>query len=714
MSSSNPPNGASSQPTADPAAPPPTYAPTQPQILIAPLPDASSFFWGRTIQGEVFIKGLGEHRTRTVKSLSVSARLTDRLPGHPVNDLLDIPAQTLYPLAEPQAGTSVQTETAFPTSLRFALPLPAALADGSPLPGTLNLGAGGEVRWEVQVRLALLSDEVITERVTVEGTPPDVCTDQTEEEPLEAESVLERDGVRVRLVLACSRPRLGTPLRVGVEVRPKKSEKRTAVAGLAAQPNAAETLRPLRRMRLELIRSVDIIPGPEDSAAGTTNSPTKTHIHTTVLHASGKSLRYPGANAPPLRLLFTLPTAQLHPGAIATGGETTTRTPYHAVRFKVRATLGFGVHEQPGPSRVQDERGDWAVEQEITIRPATWQEPRAVVIERGLQPELGTGDAGELELVDEDEREAYRRKGRDVVGATGTTRVDGPSGTVDEPPSFGEATEEPGPSGTQSHAGGDDDNSLPTFTESEAQMRSGAVPLLNHAVPSERLVPVSFTPDDGIADVRAAQRRSSFSGELGTWIEVSGGVETVLTIKYDGYETFSVAPPPAAASYGLVGSMDPPREGDDEAHVVGDMAARLGIEVGHAPAHPAELLEQLGLNTRVVDMQDDMPPGIDEPSLPALPGFGGSAPPVRNFAAPFVAPAFRSPFTTTRDNDSEAEGDHPPSFAASEAAEAAGGMAHSRIVSRSNSLALPSDAPPPEYFGGVAAGSPHGGPPAYS
>ncbi|KAL1405016.1 hypothetical protein Q8F55_008639 [Vanrija albida] len=705
MSSSAPPTTSGHPPAA--AAPPPTYAPTQPQILVVPLPDASSFFWGRTIQGEVFIKGLGEHRTRTVQSLSVSARLTDRLPGHPVDDLLDIPAQTLYPVAEPQASTSATTETAFPTSLRFALPLPPMLESGSALPGTLNLGAGGEVRWEVQVRLALLSGEVITERVTVEGTPPDVCTDQTEEEPLEAESVLERDGVRMRLVLACSRPRLGAPVRVGVEVRPKsRGEKRTGVAGLVAQPNAAETLRALRRMRLELIRSVDIIPGPEDSAAGTTHSPSKTHTHTTVLHASGKSLRFPGATAPPLRLLFTLPTAQLHPGAIATGGETTSRTPYHSVRFKVRATLGFGVHEQPpGPSRAQDERGDWSVEQEITIRPATWHEPRAVVIERGLQPELGTGDAVQLDFDDEDEREAYRRKGRDVVGAAGTTRVDGPSGVVDEPPSFGEATEAPGPSGTQSHAG-DEDNALPSFNESEAQMRAGAVPLLNHAVPSERLVPVSFTPDDGIAEVRAAQRRSSFSGELGTWIE------------YDGYETFSLAPPPAAASYGLVGSMDPPRDGDDEAHVVGDMAARLGIEAGHAPAHPAELLEQLGLNTRVVDMQDDMPPGIDEPSLPALPGFGAPPPAADAHSYADQPPAFRSPFAPVRDTDSEAE-DHPPSFAASEAAEAAGGVARSRVLSRSGSMAVPAetDAPPPGYFGRVAPHtphSPHGGPPAYS
>jgi len=47
--------------TPDP--PPPNYAPSQPQILVAPLPDATSFFWGRTVQGEVFVKGLGQART---------------------------------------------------------------------------------------------------------------------------------------------------------------------------------------------------------------------------------------------------------------------------------------------------------------------------------------------------------------------------------------------------------------------------------------------------------------------------------------------------------------------------------------------------------------------------------------------------------------------------------------------------------------------------
>jgi len=49
---------------------PPTYVPSQPQILVAPLPDSPSFFWGRTVQGEVFVKGLGDKKgNRGVKRL---------------------------------------------------------------------------------------------------------------------------------------------------------------------------------------------------------------------------------------------------------------------------------------------------------------------------------------------------------------------------------------------------------------------------------------------------------------------------------------------------------------------------------------------------------------------------------------------------------------------------------------------------------------------
>lgn len=50
--------------------PPPVYAVSQPQILVAPLPDSASFFSGQTVQGEVFVKGLGEEGAqRGVKEL---------------------------------------------------------------------------------------------------------------------------------------------------------------------------------------------------------------------------------------------------------------------------------------------------------------------------------------------------------------------------------------------------------------------------------------------------------------------------------------------------------------------------------------------------------------------------------------------------------------------------------------------------------------------
>lgn len=38
---------------------PPSYTPTLPQILVLPLPDATSWFQQSCVQGEVFVKGLG-------------------------------------------------------------------------------------------------------------------------------------------------------------------------------------------------------------------------------------------------------------------------------------------------------------------------------------------------------------------------------------------------------------------------------------------------------------------------------------------------------------------------------------------------------------------------------------------------------------------------------------------------------------------------------
>lgn len=531
------------------------------------------------------------------------------------------------------------------------------------LPGSLDLGESGAVRWTLAVSLRLKSGEELTESVRVDGSPPEL--EDVGPEHSETVAVLEQGGAKCRLVLACAKPRLGASLHIGVEVRPKERA-RTGVAGLVSAPDPQDTLRPLRRVRVELLRLVDVLGGPTVS---------------TVLHASGKSLRYPGrARAhPPLRVMFSLPT-RLHPGVLSTGGEISSRTPYHNVRFVVRASLGFGLADPVRDSAAMAP-ADWRIEQEITIRPSAWVEPRAVVMEGGREPVPGAGIGPEDYLPPDEEdteeaREAYRRKGRDVVGNVGTTRhIEG----GEAPPPF----EGAGPSGTTSVA----EMELPTFHESEALMRSGQAPMLRDNVQTERLMPVAH--GDYFQEPEVG-RRASLTGELATWIE------------YDGYETFSLAPPPATASFGTQGSMDPPSgdEGDD-GRVVADMVGRLGM-TGQAPAHPAELMEQLGLGhgTRVVDLHDDMPPGIDEPSLPALPGFGSPQ--------SYHQPAFVDPFAGAA--QPQVELDHPPSFDASEAAEAVGGVAHSRSRVGSIRIAPVSAAEeaPPEYFG---AG---GGPPAYS
>lgn len=412
---------------------------------------------------------------------TVTARLTDSLPGQADVEPIQLPVQTLY--ASGEAASSATLDHPFPASHRFTIPLPASLPDGGVLPAAQELGQFGALRWTIRVRLALISGQVLTETVNVEGAPPDLVAD---DDLLPAESVLERDGVRVRLLLACSRPRLGDPLRIGVEVRPKKPARAT-LAELAAQPDPDESLRPLRRVRVELLRLVDTPSGTQ----------------TSVIHSTGKSLRYPGKSQPPLRVLFTLSTAPLHLGPLAPGGEISARTPYHTVRFAVRATLGFGsIGDATGPGSTDPAR-DWCVEEKVIVRPGLWREPVAVVIERGVLPRPGSGDG--VDDSEEAAREAYRRKGQDTVGAGGTFRQD----DSDLPPPFTDAADTAaGPSSGPS--------ALPSFNESEAQMRSGEAPLVANAVPSQVLQPVDFS--DPCPDV---PRRSSLTGELGTWIEVS-------------------------------------------------------------------------------------------------------------------------------------------------------------------------------------------------
>ncbi|KAK4684242.1 hypothetical protein P7C73_g5952, partial [Tremellales sp. Uapishka_1] len=502
--------------------------------------------------------------------------------------------------------------TPFQTPHRFSIPIPSAF-----LPGSLDLSSvhRGEIRWALIVKLELVSGKTYEEIVRVDGTPQELeaVEGQLNEQ---VEDVLERDGVRCRLVMDTAAPRLGQLLRVGVEIKPKARE-RTNVGGLSMQPNPADTLRPLRRVRVELIRRVSL---PAEAQSSTSSSTAEeqggSSTHTTPLHSSGKSLRYPGPNPayPPLRVLFTLPSQfpLLATGADPTWGEVSMETPYHHVRFFVKVTMGFGT---PSDSL---EMKEWVLEKEIQIRPRAWREPREVVVEGGRIPQLGIG----FEEESHDEREAYRRKGRDVVGNQGTTRpLSTHSPGSDLPPPFEtEQASEAGPSAGASAAGG-----LPSFLESEEQMRLGEAPLPSHEVRSERLVPVEFD------EAGPPQAAGSGHRELATWVE------------YDGYETFSEQPPPAAVSFGVGGSMDPPTEGDP-AVPMGDLMESLG----------------LGEGTRVVDLHDDLPPGIDEPSLPALP----------DFAAPHHHHL-------------------PPSFDASEAAEAArpGNQPAGRVEA------------PPGYFG---------------
>ncbi|WVQ82467.1 hypothetical protein IAT38_004596 [Cryptococcus sp. DSM 104549] len=746
MSSSPPPPPADAAAPAD-LPPPPTYAPSQPQILVVPLPDASSFFWGKTVQGEVFVKGLGEKRGRkvgVVKSLTVELQLTNHLPNCPDVSLYDFPSQQLYPLVShsniSSSTPAADTTAPFPASHRFSIALPPSIPDAfppssagpQPVPGTLNLSAygRGEVRWSLVVSLVLPSGQTVVETMRIEGTPQVLSTTTEIAPPTEVEETITRSGVVARLLVSNASPALGDLLHLGVEIRPQSRQK-TGVAGLSTQPDPGETLRPLRRVRVELFRRVRIAPTPSyPDAAGTattSSAPAEDPTHLTLLHASGKSLRYPGTgrNRPPLRLLFTVPTAPITSAADPSWGEINMHTAYHAVTFFLCVTVGFGDGGASSTSSGPSTSADWVLQRDIQIRPRVWKEPTEVVIERGMEPAPGSADmcactsasgsAGAAEgscsvdlagsMTDEElAREAYRQKGRDVVGAGGTVRQDQAMEEdlpppFEQPPFAGEA----GPSTSASTSSPEaesrrepGDNALPTFLESEEQMRVGDAPLVQDAVRSERLVPIDFSTAEGGGagqdgsvgesdedDALKVGRRASLGGELASWVE------------YDGYETFSVAPPPMNASYGAGGSMDPPQEGDDVTQsALSGMAARLGLEDGGVPRtmEGLELMEHLGLGegTRVVDLQDDLPPGIDEPSLPALPSFNAHPRPhpqgYQDFS-PLPHPASPPPPHATHPHqDTTSPPAHdPPSFDASQAASAVGGVAASSVRPRAGS-----------------------------
>ena len=434
--------------------------------------------------------------------------LTDTYPEHPSLPIRTFDVQTIYP---PSLTTSSSSRPNFPSINRFKIALPPT----DPVPGTINLSSSnrGQVKWGLNVVLTLTSGLVVTETVPVDGTPAEV--DPSGEALLgdddgsgEVEEVLEKSGVRCRMLLDSSRPRLGSLLRLGVEVRPMERRK-TGVAGLSIQPNPAHTLRPLRRVRVEMFRRVRLPTQNASASSSSSTSGSDAPQHLSLLYASGKSLRYPGNSTtiPPLRVLFTVPTTQLGSVADNTWGEITQSTPYHTVSFFIRTTIGFGGGEA-GPT----EENGWVMEREIEVRPQRWREPRQVVLLRGEAPALGhQDDFDSAGMTAEEIRQAYRSKGLDVVGNEGTLRNDR---GADLPPPFDGA----GPS--QSGSGGEPiDGGLPTFMESEAQARAGDAPLPTEVVMSERLVPVEF--EAGEDRNVTVGRRNSLGGELGTWIEVS-------------------------------------------------------------------------------------------------------------------------------------------------------------------------------------------------
>jgi hypothetical protein len=302
-------------------------------------------------------------------------------------------------------------------------------------------------------------------------------------------------------------------LRLGVEVRPMDRQK-TGVVGLSSQPNPSDTLRPLRRVRVEMFRRVRL-PDTAAGAGSSSSASTETPQHLSLLYASGKSLRYPGSSISeaPLRVLFTLPTTQLGSVADNTWGEITQSTPYHTVSFFIRTTIGFaGIESSP------DRDSAWTIEREIEVRPKIWKEPRQVVISGGEVPAMGEGeeDVDMGDMTEEQIKQAYRMKGMDIVGQSGTYRHDGDR-EGDLPPPFDGA----GPSHAtpplippaEGHEGG-----LPTFMESEAQARAGDAPIIGQDIMSETLAPVNFELEDRNTTVG---RRGSLGGELGTWVEVS-------------------------------------------------------------------------------------------------------------------------------------------------------------------------------------------------
>lgn len=517
---------------------------------------------------------------------TIKLNLQSILPDYPTLDLFDFPSLQLYPpppAIHSDSGTEQQlgaSRPPFPTSQTFSIPLPERIPlpswahqdgggdDDALLPGTLNLTAynKGQIRYSLTVRLVLSSGQIISHSIPVEGTPQvqvqvrvhhdhEPAQGDEKDEVGQVEQVLTKKGVMTRLVLSTARPRLGDLLHLGVEIKRDENDSSSSSKGEkgTAEGEEEETKAALRRMRrvtVELFRRV-IVHLP-DTHAGTG---TGTITHQTVLHASGKSLRYPGPSPtnPPLRLLFTIPTIPNPSSSTTTThggtgeqswGEVSAVGGYHQVTFGVRVGvgggIGVGVGVGVGSAGGGGDENDFVVEKEIEILPKIWsplpppdqhhpqlhqqqqqqqQQPQRATYQLQTQdgfafdipPELAaelslnsspspySSDAGaEAAIADTlSARDAYRLKGRDIVGPSGTTRLPPPSssgnaregggggGEDDLPPPFESSAESsainatptlldgPGPGPSGAYFGGDVDeeqgSGLPSFLESEQQ-----------------------------------------------------------------------------------------------------------------------------------------------------------------------------------------------------------------------------------------------------
>jgi hypothetical protein len=487
----------------------------------------------------------------------------------------------------------------------------------------------GEVQWELDVNLRRGSEasgafEDIRSTHEIHFTPYDngdhddtskLAQGSTEKSMMNGqkdvveESIDEEAGMRLRVVTPRGYTRNDESLPVGIEI-----------SKLDVSSAATTKLKSLRRVKLEWWRRVTTPTVPAVSTsqeAGPSNRPVAEgqQEYLTILHRSGKSCRYSAEQ--PVRLLFELPpltNITQMPGH-DTCGEITQDTPYHNTSFFVKVIVGF----------VGQEQNELVVLRNVEVRRALWHDPA----EEGVSANFNSTEEDEAPIIissdleDDDypmtdavRQQAYRLKGVDIVGECGTYRPSeageaGPSGsgggTVDpelptfeaaardeRPPTFMQAiSEEPGIARRASNGGDPSEGELPSFHESQL-----------HAAGQDSQFPAE---DSGIgmnASHPNGRRRTppptQLTGELATWRE------------FDGYETFSQPPPAALESLGASGVMDMPRDLDTMDLAQLDPAAlqdRL------------QLMERLGLGegSRVIDTQEDMPPGFDEPSLPALP-----------------------------------------------------------------------------------------------